>query len=187
MSQSQTGSWSRRAFLKIGLGVAAGSLLPMPALAAVLKRLDPQRKLTFYNIHTNESLSVCYYDQGVYRPQSLTRIDHILRDYRTGDVVPIDPELLDVLFALKCRIRSTVPFTVISGYRSPATNAMLRRTTRGVARSSFHTKGRAIDIRLPGYNTRHLRDLCVKLQAGGVGYYPKHDFVHLDTGRVRTW
>lgn len=187
MSQNETRSWSRREFLKLGLGAAAGSLLPMPAMAAVLKNLDPQRKLTFYNIHTNESLSICYYDEGIYRPQSLERIDHILRDYRTGGVVPIDPKLLDVLFALKCRMRSSAPFSVISGYRSPATNAMLRHTTSGVARCSFHTKGRAIDIRLPGYNTKHLRDLCIKLKAGGVGYYPKHDFVHLDTGRVRTW
>lgn len=187
MAEVETRNWSRRELIKIGLGVAAVSLVPMPALAAVLKKLDPHRKLTFHNIHTNESLSVCYYDQGNYRPQSLTRINHLLRDYRTGEVAPIDPKLLDVLFAVKSRVRSSVPFSVISGFRSPATNAMLRRTTSGVARASFHTKGQAIDIRLPGYNTKRLRKLCLKLKTGGVGYYPKSDFVHLDLGEVRSW
>jgi uncharacterized protein YcbK (DUF882 family) len=162
-------------------------MLPMPALAATLKCCDSKRTLDFFNIHTSEKLDVCYFDGEDYRPRALDKINYILRDFRADEILPIDPQLLDQLFALKTRIRTRTPFHVISGYRTPATNAMLRRTTNGVARSSMHTQGRAIDIRLPGYSTRRLRNLCVAMKAGGVGYYPKSDFVHIDTGRFRTW
>ena len=180
-------SCNRREFLKLSAGALAGPLLPLPALAAALGGAESKRTLALFNIHTQETLSVCYYDQGRYRPEALDQVDLILRDYRTDDILPIDPHLLDQLFALKTRIHPRTPFHVISGYRTPATNAMLRRTSTGVARSSFHTKGRAIDVRLPEYNTRRLRDLSIKLKAGGVGYYSKSDFVHLDTGNFRTW
>jgi uncharacterized protein YcbK (DUF882 family) len=180
-------SCNRRDFLKLSAGVLAGSLLPLPALAASLRSVDARRTLALFNIHTNEAASVCYYDQGNYRPDALDKINYILRDYRSDDILPIDPLLLDQLYALKARIRPRTPFHVISGYRTPATNTMLRKASTGVARSSLHTRGQAIDIRLPGYNTRRLRDLSLKLKAGGVGYYPKSDFVHLDTGKVRTW
>jgi uncharacterized protein YcbK (DUF882 family) len=177
----------RRDFLKWSAGIAAAGLLPRQAVAALLNPFGDKRSLAFYNLHTGEALNVCYYDQGRYRPEALDSINLILRDFRTGEIKAIDPLLLDQLYAVKCRIRPRTPFHVISGYRCPATNAMLRKISTGVARASLHTKGRAIDIRLPGYNTRRLHDLCVKLKAGGVGYYPKSDFVHLDTGRVRTW
>ncbi len=180
-------SYSRRDFLKLSAGVLAGSFLPLPALAATLRRADAKRTVALFNIHTNETASICYYDQGNYRSEALDRINYILRDYRTDEILPIDPLLLDQLFALKTRICPRTPFHVISGYRSPATNAMLRQSSTGVARFSLHMKGQAIDIRLPGYSTRGLRDLSCKLKAGGVGYYPKSDFVHLDTGTVRTW
>jgi uncharacterized protein YcbK (DUF882 family) len=178
---------NRREFLKLSAGTLVASMLPMPALAASLKCCDSKRTLDFFNIHTNEKLDVCYFDGEGYRTRALDRINYILRDFRTDEILPIDPLLLDQLFALKSRIRSRTPFHVISGYRTPATNAMLRRTTTGVARSSMHTQGRAIDIRLPGYSTRRLRNLCIAMKAGGVGYYPKSDFVHIDTGQFRTW
>lgn len=162
-------------------------MLPMPALAATLKHADAKRTLALFNTHTNESVSVCYYDSNGYREEALDQINHILRDYRTDEIQTIDTRLLDQLFTIKSRIHPRTPFHIISGYRSPATNDMLRKVSSGVARSSLHTKGRAIDIRLPGYGTHRLRKLCVNLKAGGVGYYPKSDFVHLDTGVVRTW
>jgi len=180
-------SCHRRDFLKLGAGALTASLLPLPALAAVLKGTDSRRTLKFYNTHTAEKLSVCYYDQGAYQPEALARVSHILRDHRTASVKPIDTKLLDILFALQCRIRPRTSFHVISGYRSPTTNAMLRSKTKGVAKTSYHTRGKAIDIRLPGYGTHRLRDMSVKLRLGGVGYYPKSDFVHLDTGQFRTW
>jgi uncharacterized protein YcbK (DUF882 family) len=180
-------SCCRREFLKVSAGTLVAGMLPLPALAATLKGTETKRTLGFFNTHTRETLKICYFDSEGYRPEALDKINFILRDYRADEILPIDPLLLDQLFALKIRIQPRTPFHIISGYRCPATNAMLRRTTSGVARSSMHTKGRAIDIRLPGYNTRRLRNLSVKLKAGGVGYYPKSDFVHLDTGRVRTW
>ena len=143
--------------------------------------------LSFYNTHTAEALHVCYYEQGCYRPGALARIDHILRDHRSDDIIHIDPNLLDLLFAIHNRIGRNEPFHVISGYRSPATNEMLRRISRGVAKRSYHTKGKAIDIRLPGFSTQRLRDVCLSMKAGGVGFYPRSNFVHVDTGQVRTW
>jgi uncharacterized protein YcbK (DUF882 family) len=180
-------SCNRREFLKLSAGALAAGMLPLPALAATLKSVDAKRTLDLFNTHTRETLKVCYFDGSGYRPEALDRIDYILRDYRADEILPIDPLLLDQLFALKTRIQPRTPFHVISGYRTPATNAMLRRSTTGVARTSMHTKGRAIDIRLPGYSTRRLRKLSIALKAGGVGFYPKSDFVHLDTGKVRTW
>jgi uncharacterized protein YcbK (DUF882 family) len=179
--------YHRRDVLKIGAAVLVGSLLPFPALAALSDGLQAPRRLAFYNIHTAESVDVCYYREGAYLPEALDKINYVLRDFRRDAIKPIDPNLLDVVHAVKCRIGRDQPFHLISGYRTPRTNEMLRRTTTGVARHSFHTMGRAIDIRLPGYCTRRLRQACVKMQSGGVGYYPKSDFVHVDTGSVRTW
>jgi uncharacterized protein YcbK (DUF882 family) len=143
--------------------------------------------LSFYNTHTGESIDACYFKQGSYCKEALDRINFILRDHRARKVHPIDVHLLDQLHAIKRKVRVDAPFHVISGYRSPATNGMLRRTTSGVARTSYHTSGRAIDIRLPGYHTKRLRHLCIAMKSGGVGYYPKSDFVHIDTGPVRSW
>lgn len=158
----------------------------MPAIAA-LKHLDNRRTLSFFNTHTSEKLVTCYYDEGVYRPEALKRINYILRDHRNGHVRTIDTELLDQLYCINRRIQPRTPFHIISGYRSPETNEKLRRSTSGVARTSLHTVGRAIDIRLPGYGTDRLAKSCVSMKAGGVGYYPQSDFVHIDTGRVRSW
>jgi uncharacterized protein YcbK (DUF882 family) len=179
--------FQRRDFLKAGLGFLAGSLLPAKAFAAMISPMQMRRTLAFYNVHTQEQIEVCYFDQDGYRFEALTQIDHILRDHRTGKINPIDTSLIDLLYTVQCQIRPLSPFSIISGYRSPETNERLRRASSGVAKRSLHTKGQAIDIRLPGYQTAKLRDLCVTLQSGGVGYYPKSDFVHLDIGPVRTW
>ncbi len=178
---------NRRDFLKWGSTALIGSLLPLTDLSASVRKFDPDRQLAFFNIHTGEKLCVCYYSEGNYHPDALARIDQVLRDHRTDEIKPIDPRLLDLLHAVRSRIRPCDPFHVISGYRSTATNEKLRRRTSGVASKSLHTQGQAIDIRLPGYRTRRLRDLCMTFRAGGVGYYPESDFVHLDTGRVRAW
>ena len=171
----------------MGLGALAGSMLPFKAMALVQTQADTPRNLAFYNIHTDERLEVCYYCQGAYCPDALTSINHILRDFRSGELKSIDTDLLDLLYQVKYQTGTREPFQVISGYRSPATNEMLRRHTNGVAKRSYHTKGKAIDIRLAGYATRKLRDLCVRLHTGGVGYYAHSNFVHLDIGPFRTW
>lgn len=179
--------YHRRDILKWGAGVLIGSVLPVDALAAVLKESDSRRTLAFYNTHTDERLRICYYQDGAYLPKALNQIDHILRDHRTEQRKSIDTALLDQLYAIRCHMRPRDPFHVISAYRSPQTNELLRRTTSGVARQSFHTKGKAIDIRLPHIHTKKLRDFCISLQSGGVGYYPRSNFLHIDTGPIRVW
>lgn len=178
---------SRRDVIKLGTGAFISAFLPLPALAKMISSKDPQRHLSFYNTHTGESTNVCYYDNGMYRSKALNEINRVLRDHRSNEVKPINLGLLDQIYALKLKIRPKTPFHVISAYRSPSTNAMLRKRSRGVARTSFHTRGMAIDIRLPGYSTRRLRNACVSLKAGGVGYYANSNFVHLDTGPARSW
>lgn len=173
----------RRRTLLAGLAV-----LPVMAAtgAARAAKAWDRRTLSFLHLHTDERLSLTYFEDGRYLPHALARIHHLLRDFRTGDVHVIDPALLDTLHALSVEL-SGGTFEVISGYRSPATNRMLREHSNGVAKKSMHLHGRAIDIRLTGFSTARLRDAAIRLGRGGVGYYPGPDFVHLDTGRVRSW
>jgi uncharacterized protein YcbK (DUF882 family) len=177
----------RRQFLVAGLAATVGCLFPFEAGAALSKLFPAERKLSFYNTHTGESLKVVYNEQGAYVPQALTDINYVLRDFRTGDVKEIDTSLLDLLYSLQKKLGSTGPFHVISGYRSPKTNLLLRSASHGVAGHSLHLQGKAIDIRLPGCDLKTLHRVAIELQGGGVGYYPGSDFVHVDVGRVRYW
>lgn len=172
----------RRSFLK-----RSGAALLAAAPAAAWALPSQCRSLAFVNTHTGETLSCVYFDAGRYDPASLVRVNHFLRDFRTGDVHPIDPGVLNILFALRNLADRDDPFHVISGYRSPHTNALLRSRSHGVAAHSLHMEGRAIDVRMPGVPTRKLRDMALGMRRGGVGYYADSDFVHLDTGRVRFW
>ena len=172
----------RRRVLMAGLALAPLGLA-RPARAAA----GEERALEFRHTHTDERLSIAYFARGAYVPASLGRIERLLRDFRTGEVHAIDPRLLDTLHALGAACGGGT-FEIISGYRSPKTNAMLRRTGGGgVAQRSLHMDGRAIDVRLAGVPTARLRAAAVALGRGGVGYYPGSDFVHLDTGAVRAW
>lgn len=180
-------NYSRRDFLRLGATAIAAGLIPIPALAATRTNISLQRNISFYNTHTGESIDICYFDKGRYCPDALNQINYILRDHRTQEVQRMDLGLVETLYAIKEKVGSGTPLHIISGYRSPATNAMLRKTTHGVAKTSYHTKGKAIDIRIPGYSSRRLRDVCISMQAGGVGYYGDSNFVHLDTGPIRAW
>jgi len=166
---------------------AVSGVFPASILAAVERFITPEKNLSFYNTHTQENLEVCYYRQGHYRSKALTQINYILRDHRTNEIRPIDTQLLDLLNDISSGFQNRSPLHVISGYRSPASNAKLRRRSKKVAAFSLHMKGKAIDIRLPGCPTRILREAAVNLRRGGVGYYPRTDFVHVDVGRVRHW
>ncbi len=177
----------RRHFLRLGLLAASACLLPCPLSATLYRQNPPERRLAFFNTHTGESLETCYFRSGRYDANALQAIFHILRDHRSGEVHPIDGGLLDLLYTLSLRCGDPHPFHVISGYRSAETNATLHRRNRGVASQSLHLNGKAIDIRVPGVRTRDLGALARSLAAGGVGYYPKSDFVHVDVGRVRSW
>jgi uncharacterized protein YcbK (DUF882 family) len=169
---------------------ALGTLLAAPAL--LLSRhtpasTAPSRTLRFDHTHTGEKLTVTYTAGDRYLPSALLEINRFLRDFRTGDVHAIDPQLLDQLHMLATLTASPSPFEVISGYRSPATNNSLRAHSSGVAAHSLHLDGRAIDIRLANVALADVHEAAVSLRAGGVGFYPGSNFVHIDTGRVRRW
>ncbi len=182
--QDVPGTMTRRRLLH--LGVCGALSLSVPASARALA--SPPRELAFYNRHTGEKLRTVYWEDGTYLEPSLAEIDHHLRDHRTGDVSRIDPRLLDLLHRLQAVLEVREPFHVISGYRSPATNAMLAsRSGGGVGKKSFHMRGMAIDIALPGRSVTALRRAALAQRAGGVGAYPRSGFVHVDVGPVRTW
>jgi uncharacterized protein YcbK (DUF882 family) len=177
---------SRRGFFRL-----AGKLLPGVALAALplpgLARTLDARRLSFYHTHTGETLDVMYAENGCYLSDALAEVNVFLRDFRTGDIHSIDPELLDILHSARLYTGSNGQIEVLSGFRSHATNERLRRASTGVAQHSLHMTGQAIDIRFADVSTRTLMRAAVSMGRGGVGYYPESDFVHLDTGRVRTW
>jgi uncharacterized protein YcbK (DUF882 family) len=167
--------------LSVGCGLALARSRPAMALGTAARRLK------LYGLHTGEALNALYWEDGHYLPGSLAEINYHLRDFRDGSLKAIDPGLLDLLHLLRLRIGYEGPFHVISGYRSPKTNAMLAARSNQVAKNSYHVRGMAIDIRLPGRPLRAVREAALDLAGGGVGYYPKSDFVHVDTGPVRVW
>lgn len=183
-------SVSRRRFLRsAAVGVPVLVLLPrkLRALSGTSLAGDDTRDLSFVHLHTGEHLDVTYWVSGSYEPVSLEAIDHVLRDWRTGEEHEMDPALMDLLYELREKTGTSSPYEVICGYRSPATNEMLRQNSGGVAKRSLHMEGKAIDIRLPDVPLSTLRDAALALRRGGVGYYPESNFVHVDTGRFRTW
>jgi uncharacterized protein YcbK (DUF882 family) len=145
------------------------------------------KTLSFEHTHTGDKLKLTYFEHGRYIKEALQEIDFLLRDFRTDDIFPIDTALLDQLFTLKQALGVNKPFHIISGYRSPVTNAQLRKYSHGVAEHSFHMQGRAIDIRLERVSSKTVRNAALAIAQGGVGYYPRDNFVHLDTGHFRTW
>ena len=175
---------SRRRFLSV-CGGAAAALLVQPAFAGLAS--GEERILRFNHLHTGEKLNCAYWCDGQYQPEALAEINHLLRDFRTGEQYPMDPALLDMLHKLQRAMDSRQPFEIISGYRSPKTNNLLRNSSSGVAKKSLHMQGKALDIRLPGRDLNQLRLAARSLRAGGVGYYPDSNFIHVDTGRVRYW
>lgn len=178
---------SRRRFIK---NVACGSLLTLaaPSIAHAAKGRFPAHKTLFLeHTQTGDKLKLTYFEKGRYIKSALHEIDHLLRDYRTGATHPIDPALLDQLHDLRLILRLNRPFHIISGYRSPFTNSMLHSHSNGVANNSLHMQGRAIDIRVEGLDSRHIKNAALAMRRGGVGYYENSDFVHIDTGKFRTW
>lgn len=179
---------SRRSFLKTSLLTATGLSLPVSSLARVADTIWPEKALSFYNTHTGERLRrAVYWAEGNYIPDTLDQIDHLLRDHRNDTIQPIDPALIDLLHALSRQLGTTQPIHIISGFRSPASNLLLRQQAQGVAKRSLHMSGKAVDIRIPDCDLNRLRRAAMSQKRGGVGFYPDSDFVHLDTGRVRYW
>ncbi|MFV8781218.1 DUF882 domain-containing protein [Microbulbifer sp. SA54] len=173
---------SRRRFLAVSAATAA-AVSAGPALAKVGK----SRTLKMRNLHTGERLSTAYWADGDYVGSGLKQFNRLLRDHRANEVTRMDPKLFDIVYKLKEKLNYNGEVEIISGYRSAKTNAKLRAAGRGVARRSYHTRGMALDIRMPGVPLSKLRQAALELKAGGVGYYPKSNFVHVDTGPVRRW
>ena len=176
----------RRVLAGLGAAALAVAATPLTGALAALPQ-SGARTLGLVSTHTNEALTATYWRDGVYDKGALADINYVLRDFRSGEVAQIDPNLLDLLVELHRRTGSRKAFQVISGYRSPQTNAMLASASGGVAKHSLHMEAKAIDMRLHDVALSDLRESALGMKAGGVGYYKKSDFVHVDTGRVRQW
>ncbi len=197
---------SRRRLLSLGLGCAAtavaaptASLAHGRVISPVLGKLATSghglghglgkaaRQAFLHNTHTGESLKAVYWENGKYVPQALSSLMKVLRDWRNGEEHMMDPRVFDLLHTVSTKVESNQPIQIISGYRSAATNAAMHEKSSQVASNSFHTKGMATDIRIPGVDLRHLHKAALSLKAGGVGFYPVSNFVHVDVGPLRTW
>lgn len=171
----------------LGIGLAGAAVLAISPGTVFARRAGLERTLSFHHLHTGERSVLTYYAGGRYEPEALGAINHLLRDFRTGEVHPIAPGLLNLLHALRTDLATRAPFEVISGFRSPKTNAALRQASTGVAVRSLHMEGMAIDVRVPGRALSQVRAAALARRLGGVGYYPSDGFVHVDIGRVRHW
>lgn len=188
ISFDENGFIDRRGVLKAGLVGALASTVPLLGIGeAEAKTRHDSWRVSFRQAHTGESFNGVYRVGNRYLPEAFERLNYVLRDFRTGEVFPMDPRVVDILSMVQSRTKSSVPFDVLSAYRSPKTNSNLRRASNGVAKNSFHMYGQALDIRNPNVSTKRVRNIAQGLRAGGVGYYPKSGFVHIDTGSVRSW
>jgi uncharacterized protein YcbK (DUF882 family) len=177
---------ARRRFLAAASGATLLCAFPMIARATSVG--GAMRELAMDNTHTREKIDLTYAVGSRYVPQAMVDLNHFLRDHYSGVVGHMDPGVYDIMYALRVALGANTPYEIISGYRAPQTNERLR-TTRGggVAKHSLHMDGKAVDLRIPGVPLKELRDAALDLKAGGVGYYPGSAFVHVDTGRVRSW
>lgn len=178
---------SRRRFFK---GLACGSLLTMGSpkiVQAAFSSFTIHKTLSLEHHHTGENITLTYYESGHYIPGALEEISYFMRDYHNDQMHSFDASLLDQLYDVKLLLGTNKPFHIVSAYRSPGTNANLRRHSHGVAKHSLHMEGRAVDIRMEGVSAKTIRNAALSLGRGGVGFYPSSNFVHLDTGELRTW
>jgi uncharacterized protein YcbK (DUF882 family) len=171
------------------LVAALGGLMALPMVPAMAHAAIPQqeRRLSMLNLHTGERINTAYWQQGIYDDNEVAGLNHLLRDFRANEVTAMDNRLYDAIYQLGQQFNYNKPVHIISGYRSPTTNNKLRAMGRKVATNSYHTRGMAVDIAMPGVNIAELRRAAEGLKMGGVGYYPRDGFIHLDTGRVRRW
>jgi uncharacterized protein YcbK (DUF882 family) len=175
--------------MKYRLLLSALTVFACSAAPAIAPSQSPsEHRLRMFHTHTGEHIDVIYRQGSAYDPEALKKLDAFLRDSRTGDVHAFDPRLFDLLSDLTAAAgQPDGEINVICGYRTPVTNEYLRAHTTGVAKNSLHMQAEAIDIRLPGVKTSHLRELALQLGRGGVGFYPESDFIHVDVGPVRHW
>jgi uncharacterized protein YcbK (DUF882 family) len=172
-----------------GLLLGVGAAMAAVAAPAIVRAqaLPGVRRAVLHNLHTGDTFNDVFFANGRYVPDALAEAMRVLRDWRNGEEHPMDPRLFDALHAINDRLDNNRPFQVISGYRSPSTNAMLHARSAGVAETSQHMVGKAIDVRIEGVGLRNLHNAALDVSAGGVGYYPVSNFVHVDVARVRRW
>ncbi len=178
----------RREILKMGLCGLLGSIVPVIGSgSSAYASSGKEWRASMRNAHTGERFDGVYRVGDEYLPEAFAEINYLLRDFRTREMFPMDPRVIDIISLLQRKTGRAHHMEVLSGYRSPRTNAMLNNAGSGVARNSYHMYGQAVDILMPGFRSRKLRQIALDLRAGGVGYYPKSDFVHVDTGKIRSW
>jgi len=187
-----TQNTTRRAFLKTAVKAAVATAAVAATSSDVLAgalTAPPRivKSLKLFNTHTQETLEVAFCRDGVYDQVALGQLNVLLRDHRENEAIIMDRKLFDQMWTLQQRCGGDNVFEIISGYRSRATNNMLRKRSLGVAENSYHIEGRAVDIRLQGTELSKLHSEALAMNAGGVGYYPSSDFIHLDTGKARNW
>lgn len=178
---------SRRQFLGFTGLVGISTIAPSVFANSSTPLAQGERRLRLRNLHTNEYINAPYWIEGEYQLDALQSLNHCLRDHRSGEVIDMDPALIDTIYGLQSTLEHRGEIHIISGYRSPKTNAALRQQNTGVAKKSLHMQGRAVDLRLPKQSLQQTRRAALAMKSGGVGYYPKSNFLHLDTGRVRQW
>lgn len=176
----------RRKWLTLGSAAMGIALLPNSAFATL--STPRPRTLVLSNLNTGEVLKTEFFNGKGYNKDELTRLNHLFRDHRNDKVKNIDPKLFDHLYRLQVMLGNNKPVQLISGYRSLATNNNLRKAAHsGVAKHSYHTLGQAMDFHIQGVELSNIRKAALKMRMGGVGYYPRSNFVHIDTGPARTW
>lgn len=178
---------NRRHFLQQTSLLGAGFASSLSLTAHADMRANEERHLRLYNIHTGESLTTTFWANGQYLDGEIQVIDRLMRDHRANEAIAMQRELYQRLYELQQLFNAREPLYIVSAYRSPTTNQRLRQQSSGVAQTSMHIQGKAIDVRIPGVSHRHLHKAALAMHAGGVGYYPKSGYIHLDTGRNRQW
>ncbi|MFK7839219.1 MAG: YcbK family protein [Bdellovibrionales bacterium] len=188
LNRDEDGFVNRRDVLKAGLMGAAVASVPLIGVGDAQARTRHQSwRVSFKQAHTGETFNGVYRVGNRYLPEAFERLNYVMRDFRTGEVFPMDPRVIDILSMIQTRTQSSDPIHILSAYRSPKTNSSLRKASSGVAKNSFHMYGQALDLRKPGTSTKKLRNIAKSLKAGGVGYYARSGFIHIDTGTVRSW
>ncbi len=182
--KDETIKLSRRNFLKKSTFLVS-SALALPS--QLFSNTQVQKALTLYNIHSHETFYAPFFEKNYYKLSGLFEINRAFIDYRTKEMIQVDVKLINLLYEIKVRLGIDKQFNILSGYRSPKTNARLRRKKNGDEKNSFHMYGKAVDLNVPGVSLKKLRNIAISLKQGGVGYYPKSGFVHIDVGPVRAW
>lgn len=188
MTTDSNWAWTRRTFLQTSAMALALAVLPGLRPQHAVAQALPEGRLTLLNVWTDERLDVTYRNEaGEYDLEALDDVNHILRCHATGEVSAIDVRVLEHVNLVQKRLGGDREIHIISGYRSPEYNAQLVRAGRRAAKNSLHMQGQAIDIQIPGIHPKVIRQAALELGYGGIGYYPRSKFVHLDSGAFRSW